>query len=73
MNEKEIQKLQIIVNHIQKDKVNQKNVLGTFMDGRDIVEPYLRISMEDYRLLCRMSKHYDSLTMAVEDIPVINN
>lgn len=71
MNEREKQILHIIINHIQRDQDNRINALGTYIEGKDIVEPFLKLSMVDYRKLCRLANVLDTLTMNIEDIPVI--
>lgn len=72
MNERDSRILNEIINHIQRDldnRLNAKN--GTYMQGNTIHEPYLRLSMTDYRKLCRLINVMDTLTVDMEDMPVI--
>lgn len=71
MNSKDMNKLNEIINHIQRDMENRINACSnTYMKGTEIFEPYLRISMKDYRTLCRMANVLDTLSVEIEDMRV---
>lgn len=63
MNERALDKIVTVIENIQHDYENRNRVLTTTkLEGNTIVEPYLRITMADYRTLCKATKHYDDLS-----------
>lgn len=71
MNERDRRILNDIINHIQRDYDNRINAAGTYMQNNEIHEPYLKISMTDYRRLCRLVEVLDTLSVPVDEMPVV--
>lgn len=66
MNAKDYQKLVAVVGNIQNNPANiHKANYDQKIEDNEIIEPYLIISMSDYRTLCKMSNVYDSLSKRI--------
>ena len=74
MNIEDRRKLRPVVQHIQQDTQNQRlqnQFACVYDDLNEINEPYVRLSMADYRVLCRLSGLVDTLT--VQHLPHIKS
>lgn len=63
MNAKDYERINKIVGRIQNNKDNvYRAYYMAKVENNEIVEPFLYISMADYRTLCEMSSVYDTLS-----------
>lgn len=63
MNARDYERLVSIIGNIQNNPANiHKSNYEQKVEDNQIIEPYLIISMSDYRTLCKMSNVYDTLS-----------